>query len=301
MPIGGRTPDSPQPHTPTSPAPTDNGVCAISPSDLVGYVGNLINRVKDLEQKVAELEAGNIEVNQLSDLSQQVGWVSGVTYMGIEGWTQTEYGTLIPPPGFTFLGNNLTLADGSTYSAVVMDEDGVLQYGFGQVTSDGTFTAVTGPSSRGGFAVIYTDTIITNGTAGNTSAFATFHSGVDSSNIVTVGGTSFSVNQSGFYNLSVATRLISNQAVAGVISVAWGISGQPAGALAIDPQRAVGPSIYNFFPAGAGFGVGVTSARMMYIDSAATNTLLGAGTGVGATFGIPESTLTLELIQAAQL
>jgi hypothetical protein len=119
------------------PIGTDSGVCSISPSDLVGYVGNLINRVKDLEQKVAELAAGNVEVNQLSDLSQQVGWVGGVTYMGVSGWTQTEYGTLIPPAGVSFSSLGFTLSDGNTYPMVVMDEDGVLQYGFtntGQVS-----------------------------------------------------------------------------------------------------------------------------------------------------------------------
>lgn len=300
MPIGGRTPDSPQPHNP-APVPTDSGICAISPSDLVGAVGNLINEVKLLRQEVEELKAGNIEANQLSDLSQQVGWVGGITYMGIDGWTQTEYGTLIPPPGFTLLGNGVTMSDGNTYSAVVYDEDGVLQYGFGQVTSDGTFTAVTGASSRGGFAVISTDEIIAAGTPGNTSAFATLHSEVDDSNIITVSGTTFSVNQSGFYNLSIATQFITNQAVAGVIGVQWSVSGQPAGALAIDPRRAVGPTIFHHFPAGAGFGVPATSARMMYVDSAATHSISGVGTGVGATFGIPESTLTIELIQTAQL
>lgn len=86
---------------PGTPPPTDAGVCAISPSDLVGFVGNALSRIKELEQRVAELEAANVEANQLSDLATQVGWVGGVTYMGIEGWTQTEYGTLIPPPGVT--------------------------------------------------------------------------------------------------------------------------------------------------------------------------------------------------------
>ena len=80
----------------------DRGVCSISPSDLVGYTGNALNRIMDLEQRVAELESRNVEVNQLSDLSQQVGWVSGIEYMGIPGWTQTEYGTLIPPPDIHF-------------------------------------------------------------------------------------------------------------------------------------------------------------------------------------------------------
>src|SRR3972149_8446706 len=109
---------------------TDAGVCAISPSDLVGYTGNALNRIKDLEQRVAELEAAIVQVNQLSDLSQQVGWVGNVIYMGVEGWTQTENGTLIPPPGVSFSSLGFTLSDGNTYPFVVMDENGVLQYGY---------------------------------------------------------------------------------------------------------------------------------------------------------------------------
>jgi hypothetical protein len=125
------------------PAPTDSGVCAISPSDLVGYVGNLINRVKDLEQKVAELQAGNVEVNQLSDLSQQVGWVGGITYAGVSGWTQTEYGTLIPPPGFSLVGSQFTLSDGNQYTGVSVDENGVIQFGF---TATGAVTGASAPA-----------------------------------------------------------------------------------------------------------------------------------------------------------
>ena len=41
----GRTPQSPDDRGTPAPAPTDSGICAISPSDLVGYTGNLINRV----------------------------------------------------------------------------------------------------------------------------------------------------------------------------------------------------------------------------------------------------------------
>lgn len=114
----------------STPTTTDSGVCAISPSDLVGYTGNALNRLKELEQRVAELEAKNTEVNQLSDLSQQVGWVGNVTYMGQPGWTQTEYGTLIPPPGVSLSSLGFLMSDGNTYPFVVMDENGVLQYGF---------------------------------------------------------------------------------------------------------------------------------------------------------------------------
>lgn len=109
---------------------TDSGVCAISPSDLVGYTGNALNRLKELEQRVAELEAKNTEVNQLSDLSQQVGWVGGITYLGTAGWTQTAAGTLIPPPGVSLSTLGITMSDGNSYQMVVVNEDGTLTYGF---------------------------------------------------------------------------------------------------------------------------------------------------------------------------
>jgi hypothetical protein len=129
---GGRTPDAP-----------DRGVCAISPSDLVGYTGNALNRIKELEQRVAELEAGNVTANQLSDLAQQIGWAS-VTYLGQPGWTQTEYGTLIPPAGWSFLGAGMTLSDGNVYQGVFYDEDGVLQFGFNKTTGTVTGANVSG-------------------------------------------------------------------------------------------------------------------------------------------------------------
>ena len=113
-----------------APIGTAGSVCAISPSDLVGTVDNLITRIERIEQILMQIASANVWANQLSDLSQQVGWLGGITYMGVPGWTQTEYGTLIPPPGFTLLGNGITLSDGNTYSAVVMDENGVLQFGF---------------------------------------------------------------------------------------------------------------------------------------------------------------------------
>lgn len=109
---------------------TAGSVCAISPSDTTAVLNNFMTRIEELEKAVTQLLATNIMANQLSDLSQQVGWVGNVTYMGLDGWTQTEYGTLIPPPGFSILGNGLTLSDGSTYNAVYYDENGVLQFGF---------------------------------------------------------------------------------------------------------------------------------------------------------------------------
>ena len=133
--------------------PVDSGVCAISPSDLVGYDGNLISEVRDLRQRVSELEAGNIEVNQLSDLSQQVGWVGGVEYLGTSGWTQTSYGTLLPPPGVSFSSLGFTLSDGNTYQLVMMDANGVLQYGF---RTDGIVAGAQVTGSN--YITLYTET-----------------------------------------------------------------------------------------------------------------------------------------------
>jgi len=78
---------------------TTASICNISPSDQAGQVDNLVTRIEKLEQTVAELVAADISANQLSDLSQQAGWITGVTYLGTEGWTQTPAGTLIPPTG----------------------------------------------------------------------------------------------------------------------------------------------------------------------------------------------------------
>ena len=139
----------------------DSGVCAISPSDLIGYVGNLITRVQELEQQVAELQAGNITANQLSDLSQQVGWVGGVNYMGSDGWTQTEYGSLVPPAGVSFSSLGFTLSDGNTYPFVVMDADGVLQYGF---TNTGELAGTAG-------SAIAKDTLVLSAASQTLNAF----------------------------------------------------------------------------------------------------------------------------------
>jgi hypothetical protein len=113
---------------------TASSICAISPSDLVGTLGNLITRIEQLEFQLSQIVGANLHTEQLSNISEQVGWVYGVEYMGIPGWTQTEYGTLIPPAGFTMTGSGIQLYNSCTgefedYQAVVMDENGVLQWG----------------------------------------------------------------------------------------------------------------------------------------------------------------------------
>lgn len=126
-----------------------SSVCIPSPSDQAQIIDNLINRIKLLEDAVTMLLAQNISVGQISELSEQIGWVGNVTYMGIPGWTQTEYGTLIPPPGFSLSTSGFTMSDGSTFPAVVMDSDGVLQFGFGGQDADGNALPVSGAAVSG--------------------------------------------------------------------------------------------------------------------------------------------------------
>jgi hypothetical protein len=192
--VGGRTPTTnTAPRTPS----TDSGVCAISPSDLVGYTGNALNRIKDLEQRVAELEAANVEVNQLSDLSQQIGWVGGITYMGIPGWTQTEYGTLIPPAGVSLSSLGFTMSDGNQYPFVVTDENGVLQFGF---DTSGNVSGASSPSKS--YIVLNTPSAApgANISWGGTSAVSS--DGVLSFN----GTTTVTISQTGVYAYGLILR-----------------------------------------------------------------------------------------------
>lgn len=116
-------------------AGTAGSICAITPSDSVAVLNNFLKRIEELETAVMQLLTANVTAGELSEISQQVGWVGNVTYMGVPGWTQTEYGTLIPPPGFTLSSNGFELFNTCTgqyepYQGVLMDENGVLQFGF---------------------------------------------------------------------------------------------------------------------------------------------------------------------------
>lgn len=117
-----------------------SSVCSITPSDEQGQIDSLTARVKALEDIVSQLVGVNVNAGELSELSQQVGWLGGVSYMGQPGWTQTEYGTLIPPPGFSLVGSQFKLSDGNSYTGVSVDSDGVIQFGF---LANGTPTGQT--------------------------------------------------------------------------------------------------------------------------------------------------------------
>jgi len=107
-------------------------MCSTSPFDQQSQIDNLIDRVEELERIISEVLGVNIHADQLSDISQQVGWVYGITFMGTPGWIQTASGSLIPPPGFSLMGpdGGMLLADGNYYYGASVDSDGALQFGF---------------------------------------------------------------------------------------------------------------------------------------------------------------------------
>jgi hypothetical protein len=121
--------------TPIEGGGSASSVCSISPSDMAGQIDNLLERIEALEQAVAELTAANITATQLSDISENGGWIYNVTYMGIEGWIQTPNGTLIPPSGVSLSTLGLLTSTGQQFPIVSMDSDGVLQFG---LADDGT-------------------------------------------------------------------------------------------------------------------------------------------------------------------
>lgn len=275
-------------------------MCAINPSDLVGTLDNLITRIENLEKAVTQLLATNIWTNQLSDLSQQIGWVGGITYMGIDGWTQTEYGTLIPPAGFTLLGNGITLSDGNTYQAVVMGEDGVLQYGFGQTGPDGTFTPVSGTMASGqNIAIIESDDPIQAATTSNSTTTAVLHLKYDPANLIDLddGDSTFQVTQTGIYYISATLTMNAYNAAGGVCWLDWNITGQPA---SYGVNRADGVSIYLQSRATASNPASQSAGKIVQISSSALHSISTTFTHPtsSTTFIIGGVTIVVQLLKA---
>lgn len=292
------------PTGPGSPAPPPGGsaICEVSPSDLAGQVDNLVSRVEALEDLVGLLTGANVNAGELSELSQQVGWVGGVTYMGVEGWIQTEYGTLIPPPGFSLLGNGVTLSDGNTYQAVVMDENGVLQFGFGQTDPDGVFTAVAGTmASSINYAVLYSNNPIRDFTTSSGQTVATMNIGHNPAGIVSLLTTErFQVSQSGYYLLTITCSLhCYNDATGdGETWLRWSIQGNTS--TSFDPYYNNGPNLFLDANGNASHSEQLSASKLMFLDSDAYSELLGITQDGGATptMKVGQAMVTLQLLQA---
>jgi hypothetical protein len=124
------------PTLPRTPTTSAGGLCVIGGADESAQIQSLTERVAKLEQALAYVLGQDISASQLSDISQNAGWITGVTYMGQPGWTRTPSGTLIPPAGFSLSGSGLfnmyDYCTGETvpYQGVSVDENGVIQFGF---------------------------------------------------------------------------------------------------------------------------------------------------------------------------
>jgi hypothetical protein len=121
------------------------GVCWSGGADEAGEIESLKERVAKLEQALQYVLGQDVSAGQLSDISQNAGWIYGIEYMGVEGWTKTSAGTLIPPAGFSLSGSGLfkmydfCTGEQQDYQGVSVDEDGVIQFGFkpnGQVCGE---------------------------------------------------------------------------------------------------------------------------------------------------------------------
>ena len=177
---------------------TAANLCPPSPSDLAGQINNLITRIENLEKAVAELQGQDVTATQLSDLSQQVGWVYDVTYLGVPGWTQTAAGTLIPPAGLALstLGIVLPGLGGNPSTLVSTDSDG-----------NPTFSINNSGTTGGGGGAINSG-LLTSGSntqTPNTSWTPLTYSGinVDLNHVgFSIGSTTFTVSTSGWYHVS---------------------------------------------------------------------------------------------------
>lgn len=282
----------------TEPTGGSQPFCAISPSDLVAINENWLSRIEALEKAVSTLLAVNVSAGQLSDISQQIGVVENVTYMGVAGWTQTEAGTLIPPAGWSLTTSGFLMSDGNVYQGVSVDSDGVIQFGF---TQNGTI-AGTMPDLWGGFsnvAVYFTDVIYASA-VGNFSATGTWKTSetIDPSGLVNVYSSQLlKVAQSGWYMITLGasmTAVWGGDAASMFTQVSFASNTAPWTNTAFPYGRGVVVST----AVSANFSYGFNSTRVCYIDSAATISISSGGSGPATRFGVNEAMVTFQLLKA---
>lgn len=276
-----------------------SGFCSVSPSDLAWNTGNALNRLAELEQRVAELEAKVTEASQLSNISGQVGWVGGVTYMGIPGWTMTEYGTLIPPPGMSLSSLGIKLSDGNTYNAVWMDENGVLQYGF---TTTGQFVgASTSTFGNKMMATVYADTSNDgnefSGPGGITNSEITVYS--DPNGIIDpISVSQFRVTKTGYYLLALTYQVnVKSTSATGSVLCTWSIANTPDFG---QPYRLNGPEIAITPGSTGGVYLGnfvYTSSRVAWLKADVTNNASQVSVTSGVTILSSVMAMTLSLMR----
>jgi hypothetical protein len=105
-------------------------ICTIKTSDLIGLQNNILSRLYKIEQFLTLLTGMDVTANSLSDITDNLGTVTNATLINaLRGWITegTFSGVAISTLGWQLYSE---CAGGMVnYPIVVMDEDGVMQFG----------------------------------------------------------------------------------------------------------------------------------------------------------------------------
>ena len=289
----------------TAPGTSAGGVCWTGGADESATILSLTERVTQLEEKMAQMFGADWETAELSNGTSQLGWITGVTYMGVPGWTQTEYGTLIPPAGFSLSTVGFTMSDGSTWPAVVMDENGVLQYGFGGVDADGNFLpiggALGGSLTGNAFAVLTTNNPIRDFTSSSGQSLGTITIQHDPNGLVTLlTSQRFAVTTSGWYLVSMISTLqcYNDASGNGETWLRWQLTGNPSH---FDLHFGEALSLYTDANGTASHPHIVNASRVMFLSASAYSEIFGITQNGGGTptMKVAGATMSLQLLAPA--
>ncbi len=140
--------------TPGSGGGGNTDICWVSPSDLIGNAGNILARLKTLEERVARLKSANLNFGKVSDVAKGTGPLRDFDLLTGEGWPgDGQYtGTVITSGDASYGidpgGQNIP-AD--RRFAVAVLEDGTVIWGWRAIGS------IDGLSAMGETAIYLTD------------------------------------------------------------------------------------------------------------------------------------------------
>lgn len=124
-----------------------SGVCSISPTDDKAIIGNLIERISDIERFLSQIVAADVHANNLSELARDLGNVANGTLMlpntPNSPWAGTG-GTIPVPAGYNgsvINGNVLTTWENGVVSVQMIGGQGITTGG------SGTHYLIVQPSS----------------------------------------------------------------------------------------------------------------------------------------------------------
>lgn len=104
------------------------GICWISPSDLAGQVSNLMSRLAQAEADIERLKSANVTAEQLADISELLGLITGGAVILPDGSWAGQGGSIPVPADFTgsvLSGNVITTWNNGVVSFEVIPSTGV--------------------------------------------------------------------------------------------------------------------------------------------------------------------------------